>query len=226
VAIDKTLCDNIIRLCAVMTRLRTPEGCPWDAQQTPTSLKPFIIEEAYELVDALDSGDPRAICEELGDLLLQVVFQAEIHQEMQQFDLSDVMRGITEKLIRRHPHVFNRQDERHPTDHELRWDQIKTEEKAASGTQGDLLSGIPNQLPALQQTQKIYSKLNRHGKSPSLPTDNPCNDADADNPELRETRSRIVRELAHAVITAEEHGLDAESLLREFNKNLVAEYRG
>ena len=220
-----TLCDNLARLCAVMNRLRAPGGCPWDAEQTPTSLKPYIIEEAYELVDALDSGDQRAICEELGDLLLQVVFQAEIHDEMQLFDLSDVISGITDKLIRRHPHVFARQGDRHSTDHELRWDQIKTEEKAASGTQGDLLSGIPSQLPALQQTQKIYSKLNRHGKNPALPTINHCGEAGADNPEPLETRARIVRELYHTVMTAEENGLDAESLLREFNRTLVAAFR-
>jgi len=220
-----TLCENLSRLCAVMNRLRAPGGCPWDAEQTPASLKPFIIEEAYELVDALDSGDQRAICEELGDVLLQVVFQAEIHDEMQQFDLGDVIRGITDKLIRRHPHVFARQDDRHSTDHELRWDQIKAEEKSASGMERDLLSDIPSQLPALQRTQKIFSKLNRHGKKPSLPSNVHSSGMKVDNLELHETRSRIVRELYHAVMTAEENGLDAEGLLRDFNKTLVAGFR-
>jgi len=219
------LCDNLARLCAVMNRLRAPGGCPWDAEQTPTSLKPYIIEEAYELVDALDSGDQRAICEELGDLLLQVVFQAEIHDEMQQFDLRDVISGITDKLIRRHPHVFARQDDRHSTDHELRWDQIKAEEKTASGVERDLLSDIPNQLPALQKTQKIFSKLIRHGQIPSLPGIVHSSVLNTDNPELLETRASIVRDLYHAVMTAEENGIDAESLLREFNGNLIARHR-
>ncbi|MEL7512469.1 MAG: MazG family protein, partial [Cyanobacteria bacterium J06554_3] len=95
------------RLIDVMAQLRNPEGgCPWDLKQTPESLTPYVIEEAYEVVDAIQHGDKADVADELGDLLLQVVFQAQLYKEQGDFDLSDVARNITEKLIRRHPHVF------------------------------------------------------------------------------------------------------------------------
>ena len=94
------------RLCKVMAELRAPGGCPWDAEQTLDSLKPYLIEEAYEVLDALENGDPDKHCEELGDLLLQVVFQAEVAQESDDFDAEAVSQGIIDKLVRRHPHVF------------------------------------------------------------------------------------------------------------------------
>ena len=96
------------RLLEIMATLRSPEGCPWDAKQTPKSLKPFLLEETYEVLEAIDHGDPGGIRDELGDLLLQVVFQARIFEERGDFDFSDVAGAISEKLIRRHPHVFER----------------------------------------------------------------------------------------------------------------------
>ena len=94
------------KLLAIMEQLRSAKGCPWDRQQTMVSLKPFVIEEAYEVIEAIDSGDKGKVCEELGDLLLQIVFQAQIGKEESSFSFEDVVEGINEKLLRRHPHVF------------------------------------------------------------------------------------------------------------------------
>src|SRR5918992_123432 len=94
------------RLLGIMARLREPGGCPWDREQTPSSLKPFLIEEAYEVLDAIDGGEPRALAEELGDLLFQVVFHAQIAEERGEFVMGDVLRGLVDKMVNRHPHVF------------------------------------------------------------------------------------------------------------------------
>src|SRR5687768_8404144 len=93
-------------LLDIMARLRGPDGCPWDLEQTPNSLKPFLIEEAYEVLEAIDAGEPRALAEELGDLLFQVVFHARIAEERGEFVMGDVLRGLVDKMVNRHPHVF------------------------------------------------------------------------------------------------------------------------
>jgi XTP/dITP diphosphohydrolase len=150
-------------LIEVVAKLRSPDdGCPWDLAQTPESLTPYIIEEAYETVDAITSGEPKAIAEELGDLLLQVVLQAQIAQEYQHFTLQEVAQGITEKLIRRHPHVFaevkvNSVDEVHQN-----WEQIKAAEKGETPEQAQLLSRklrhYARSLPPLMAGMKISKK--------------------------------------------------------------------
>ena len=118
------------RLIDVVAQLRSPEGgCPWDLAQTPQTLTPYILEEAYETVDAIQHGDSKAIAEELGDLLLQVVLQAQIAQESQAFDLATVAEGITEKLIRRHPHVFGDVEVADAEEVHRNWQAIKAAEK-------------------------------------------------------------------------------------------------
>jgi len=121
--------DGIDKLLAIMARLRSEQGCPWDKKQTMESLKPFIIEEAYEVIEAIEGGKPEEVCEELGDLLLQIVFLAQIGKESGDFDFEDVVRSINEKMLRRHPHVFG--DETADSAEEVlhRWEQIKQEEK-------------------------------------------------------------------------------------------------
>ncbi len=150
-------------LVAVMARLRDPEtGCPWDREQTPTTLKKYILEEAYEVLEAVDAGDPAKLAEELGDLLLQVVFQAQLAAETQQFDIGDVTQAIVEKLIRRHPHVFGDLSVA-DTDEVLRnWERIKRTEKGYED-RTSLLDGIPAGLPALMRALEVSKRVVKVG---------------------------------------------------------------
>jgi MazG family protein len=148
-------------LVDIMARLRAPGGCPWDREQTPATLRPYVLEEAYEVVDAIDRDDPQALCDELGDLLLQVVFQAEIAQESGRFTVADVARAITDKLVRRHPHVFAGVQVRDAADVVRNWQQLKDAErpKAAGGVD----DAVPRALPALPRAQKLAGVLARRG---------------------------------------------------------------
>lgn len=151
-----TLQQNLDRLAQIVTRLRAPDGCPWDRVQTPTTLKPYILEEACELIEALDRDNPADICDELGDLLLQVVFVTEIFREQGRFELADVISSICTKMIRRHPHVFA---DSSSEGHVQRWEAIKRGERRAAGKQEGLAQALPATLPALKRTQKLYKKL-------------------------------------------------------------------
>ena len=153
--------DALTRLRYVVHRLRAPGGCPWDMEQTHTSLIPHVIEEAYEVADAIRSGDPAQICDELGDILLQPVLHAEIASETGAFDLDKMANGLTDKLIRRHPHVFG--DTSAATSDAVlkQWDAIKRTEK---GTEHEgLLHGTGTGLPALMRAQKLQKKAARVG---------------------------------------------------------------
>lgn len=142
--------EALNHLIVVVAQLRSPNGgCPWDLVQTPETLIPYVIEEAYEVVDAIKSGDTQAIAEELGDLLLQVVLQAQIASESNHFSLQEVAQGITEKLIRRHPHVFGELEVRDPDEVRQNWEKIKAEEKGET----------------LEQTQLLTYKLKRYARS-------------------------------------------------------------
>ncbi|MBD1862798.1 MULTISPECIES: nucleoside triphosphate pyrophosphohydrolase [Trichocoleus] len=150
------------QLIEVVAKLRSPDGgCPWDLAQTPETLIPYVIEEAYETVDAIRSGDQKAIAEELGDLLLQVVLQAQIASEQGQFSLTEVAQGISEKLIRRHPHVFGDVEVASVEEVRQNWEQIKDQEKGAT-TQPPLLSqklsNYARSLPPLVAAMKISQK--------------------------------------------------------------------
>lgn len=149
-------------LVEVMRELRSETGCPWDREQTHSSLKPYVIEEAYEVWDAIDEGDPEKLCEELGDLLLQVVFHAQLARESGAFDMNDVVREIVEKLIRRHPHVFGEVTVSGSGEVVTNWEKIKRGEKGARGRRS-ALDGIPRHLPALLTAQKMQGKAARTG---------------------------------------------------------------
>jgi XTP/dITP diphosphohydrolase len=140
-ATQQSVLNALQRLIEVVAQLRSPEGgCPWDLAQTPQTLMPYVIEEAYEVVDALQSGDQAAIAEELGDLLLQIVLQTQIAGEHQDFTLKDVAEGITAKLIRRHPHVFGDVQVDSAAEVKQNWEQIKAKEKGETPEQAKLLS--------------------------------------------------------------------------------------
>lgn len=147
------------RLVAIIRKLRAPEGCPWDREQTPQSLRKFVLEEAYETVEALDLGEVDAIEEELGDLLLQVVLQAQIFDEGGEFDLADVADRLCEKLIRRHPHVFGETSVTGAAEVVQRWEEIKGQEKPRASA----LEGVSSAMPALVASEKLQAKASKVG---------------------------------------------------------------
>ena len=151
--------STITRLVAVMQRPLAPDGCPWDREQSFETLRKYALEEACEVIDAIDSGDRKAIREELGDLLLQVVFQAELGRREGAFAIDDVVSGIVEKLVHRHPHVFGDLDAKDADEVLRNWEKIKAKEKGERG----ILGGVPRSLPALTRAQRIGEKVERVG---------------------------------------------------------------
>jgi MazG family protein len=155
--------EAVERLLAIMTRLRGPDGCPWDREQTLRSLRPYALEETYEVLEAIDSGDVREHCEELGDLLLQIVFQAELRREEGRFEFADVATAIADKLVSRHPHVFGDADVRDAEGVLKQWAALKREEKKAKGGGHSVLEGVPRELPALARADRLTEKASRIG---------------------------------------------------------------
>src|SRR3954462_4179834 len=154
--------NPIEELIGIMARLRSPTGCPWDREQDHMTLRFHAVEEVYELIDAIEAGDEHEMIEELGDLLLQVVFHCQLAQERGAFDFDDVARNISEKLIRRHPHVFGEGDAKTVDEVWAQWDKIKKAEKA--GTKNERpspLDGIPKHLPALMYAEKLVKKARK-----------------------------------------------------------------
>ncbi len=153
--------DNFTHAMEIMRRLRAPGGCPWDAEQSHESLKRYLIEECYEVIEAIDKNDDMLLKEELGDLLLQPLFHASIAEERGAFTINDVLETLADKLIRRHPHVFGDQEIRTSNEQVANWEKIKKEEKG--GERKSALSGVPPHLPSLMKAQKITEKAARVG---------------------------------------------------------------
>ncbi|MGH9628984.1 MAG: nucleoside triphosphate pyrophosphohydrolase [Bryobacteraceae bacterium] len=152
------------QLVDIMDRLRAPGGCPWDREQSFDTIKPYLLEETYEVMDAIDARDWNALAEELGDLMLQAVFFARMASEENHFDIGDSLDAINAKLIRRHPHIFSDAEARTPEDVKKRWDIIKAEEKRERGGRPQLLlESVPRALPALVEAQKISSRAAEAG---------------------------------------------------------------
>jgi tetrapyrrole methylase family protein/MazG family protein/ATP diphosphatase len=151
--------STLPRLVAVMQRLLAPDGCPWDREQTLESLRKYVLEEACEVIDAIDSGNRDALREELGDLLLQVVFQAELGRREGRFAIDDVVEGIVAKLVSRHPHVFGHLTAKDADEVLRNWEKLKAQEKGQRG----VLGGVPRAMPALTRAQRIGEKVARVG---------------------------------------------------------------
>ncbi|MGH9763969.1 MAG: nucleoside triphosphate pyrophosphohydrolase, partial [Blastocatellia bacterium] len=154
-------------LLKIIDRLRSPGGCPWDLEQTHETLKPMMIEEAYEAVEAIDTGDDEELAGELGDLLLQVIFHSRIADEEKKFTIADVINNVTEKMVRRHPHVFG-EDKAETSDDVLRsWEAIKSAELAKKGkgheSGGSMLDSISGALPAVMESFQMTTKVSRVG---------------------------------------------------------------
>jgi len=167
-AMNATPGPSFERLVEIMRRLRAPDGCPWDREQTPASLRPFVLEETYEVLEAIEHGTPQDLCEELGDFLFEAVFLARMHEEAGDFSIGDVVDGIADKLVRRHPHVFERGDgEDALTSGQVieRWEALKARERALAGrkapekaTTKTTLSGVPKTLPSLLRAYELSSR--------------------------------------------------------------------
>lgn len=151
--------NNILK---IMSRLRGKKGCPWDKEQTTESLKPFLIEEAYEVIEAIDEKSPEKMKEELGDLLLQVVFHAQLAKERKEFDIDDILTTLEEKLIRRHPHVFGDLSYEDAKEVLVQWEKIKKQEKANIKRES-MLDSVPKELPALLRAHRLQDKASRVG---------------------------------------------------------------
>lgn len=204
---SQNACQAILELLDIMKTLRSPNGCPWDALQTPESLSAYILEEAAELVDAIESSETDAVKDEAGDLLLQVVFLSQIYSEQGLFNFADVAAGISRKLIRRHPHVFDRT---HPgldtSELDRQWDRIKRQEKKSAERKSHPLEDIPINLPALQRAGKVLARADKAGlqldAGPTQAVNGPL------------TENDLGSELFALVSRAHAAGLDAERALR------------
>jgi uncharacterized protein YabN with tetrapyrrole methylase and pyrophosphatase domain len=196
----------------IAERLRAPGGCPWDREQTHASLRPHLLEEAYEALEALDRGDLETLRDELGDLLFQIAIHAQLASEAGAFDMADVSRSIGEKLVRRHPHVFAGTS-LEGKDLLVQWEQIKRQEKNKQpGERSSILDGVPRSLPALFAAERLQERAARVKLRPpriELPLD-------VDDPEF------LGELLFDLVAEARERGFDAETALREANERFAA----
>jgi MazG family protein len=224
--------DWVAELVRIMARLRGEGGCPWDLEQTHATLTQYLIEEAYEFIETVDDGDDRAMCDELGDLLLQIVFHCQIAKETSRFDLQDAARMCCEKLVHRHPHVFGDESAADAEAVLARWEDLKRRE-AGYEMRTSALDGIPSGLPALRRADKLQRKAAKVG------FDWP--DAAGVSAKLREEADELDSALAadDAAAVAEElgdllftvvnlcrtHGHTAEDLLRGANRKFSDRFR-
>ncbi len=223
------------KLVEIMEKLRSENGCPWDKEQTFESLKTFVIEEAYELIDAIDDKDFKHICEELGDLQLQIVFLSQIAKETNLFKIEDVLTSINEKMIRRHPHVFGEEQVSNSQDVLTNWEKIKTKERNENKAEEKkrFLSGIAKHLPALQAAYQIGVKTSRIGFDWEKPADVEKK-VEEEWVEYKEaTKSgnteKIKEELGDVLFTlaqlVRKHGFEPEDLLRNANKKFMKRFK-
>ena len=193
-------------LLAVMAKLRSPTGCPWDREQSHLSLRFHAVEEVYELMDAIEANDDHEMLEELGDLLLQVVFHCQLARERGAFDFEKVARHIVEKLIRRHPHVFGDATVKDVEGVWTQWDKIKRAEKEGTKhARPSALDGIPKHLPALLRAEKLAKKARKAGLAPT---------ASASSANRNPTKPAVARQLFALAEYAQRRGWSAEVLLR------------
>jgi len=171
---DQEITEAVLSLVNIMRQLRDPkDGCPWDLKQTHASISPYTIEEAYEVAEAIKNNDDTALCDELGDLLLQIVFQAQIASEAKTFGLADIANAINRKMIHRHPHIFDKENLKDADGVRTQWEDIKEREREAKG-ETRLLDGIATTLPAILRALKLQNRAARVGfdwPSPNLVID-------------------------------------------------------
>ena len=197
----KTAIEDLLK---VMARLRSPKGCPWDREQDHMTLRRHAIEEVYELIDAIEAGDDHEMAEELGDMLLQVVFHCQMANERGAFDFEKVARTITDKLLRRHPHVFGSVKVKDVDEVWANWEKIKRAEKhGTKHARHSALDGIPKHLPALLRAEKLVKKARK------------ANLLSAKKPAVRAGRGALAKKLFEIAEQAQNHGWSAEELLTD-----------
>ena len=230
--------EKLETLVEIMDRLREPGGCPWDREQTYRSLRGYLLEEAYEALEALDQveqDEGAALCEELGDVLLQIVFLSRLAKEQRRFTIDDVVRSITEKMIRRHPHVFGDQAAEDSEQVLEQWEEIKRREKAAKGltARKSILDGLPAALPALVRAQRLGTKAARVGFDWAGPAEVLAK-VDEEWGELREaidagqpahTEEELGDVLFCTVMLARKLGIDPEAALQGANRKFGRRFR-
>lgn len=220
-------------LYELVSRLRGPNGCPWDAKQTDSTIMMYLLEESYEVLDAIERSAPEDVCHELGDLLFHIIFIAGLAQERGEFDLVEVMEKITEKMINRHPHVFGLTDVKSPEDVVHNWEVIKRSEKGAPKTLLSLLQSIPVDLPALLRAHRLSERASK--KDFDWPdAEGVWNKIEEELGELRKTileedEERIGEEIGDLLFSlvnlARHWGLNAEHLLRNTNQRFLERFR-
>ena len=223
------LSGTLLALAELVSRLRGDDGCPWDIKQTDSTIKMYLLEEAYEVLDAIEGGSPEDVCQELGDLLFMILFLSRMAEERGDFDLVEVMEKITEKMINRHPHVFGLTDVKSPEEVAINWEKIKRKEKGPTKTLSSSLQGIPADLPALLRTHRLSeraSKLNFDWQD----MDEIWNKVEEKFDELRKTilqqnRGRIGEKIGDLLFVlvnlARDWELNAEHLLRNTNQKFL-----
>jgi tetrapyrrole methylase family protein/MazG family protein len=213
-------------LVNIFARLRAPNGCPWDRKQTHASLRENLLEECYETLETLDEGDSKKLCEELGDLLMQIVFHAQIAAEAGEFDIGDVIKGINTKLIRRHPHIFSSAKAESAEEVAHNWEELKREEREA-GT--SMLTSLPTQMPALSYSQAIQRRAAQVGFDWKEAED-VIEKLVEEIKELRQadTHEEKEQEFADLLFTlvniARRMGIESESALREANRRFYQRF--
>jgi tetrapyrrole methylase family protein/MazG family protein len=210
----------------IIARLRGPGGCPWDKEQTHQSLRENLLSESYEVLDALDSSEPEKLCEELGDLLLQIVLQSQIAADSGEFKINDVTRGIAEKIIRRHPHIFGAGQAKNAKEVMQNWEALKKEEREEGAS---ILSGVPKAMPALAYALEISRRAVRVGfEWPDIEgvIDKVLEEVkEIKSAPSREEKAREIGDLLFTLVNyARWEGIDAESALREANSKFYRRF--
>jgi len=224
----------IAEVLAIMARLRDPQrGCPWDVAQDFRSIAPHTIEEAYEVVDAIESGDLDGLRDELGDLLLQVVYHARMAEEEGRFDFDEVARGLADKLVRRHPHVFGDAELAGAAEREQVWEQEKAAERARKGEDDtSALAGVTLGLPALARAQKLQKRAARVGfdwpdaRGAAAKVDEELAEIESAGDDPQALEAEVGDLLFAAVNLARHHGVDAETALRRAAERFERRFRG
>lgn len=223
------LAKALSALSDLVSRLRGPEGCPWDREQTDSSIKMYLLEEAYEVLDAIENGSPEGVCEELGDLLFQIIFLASLAEVRGEFDLTEVMEKIASKMIRRHPHVFGDAQVKNPAEVSKNWEEIKKTEKGASDAVTPLLERVPIDLPALMRAHRLSARALQSNIVQKNEA-NPWEQAQAEFDDLQgaiaekdKERIRIlVGDLLFSLANLARHlGFNAEDALRGANNKFI-----
>jgi tetrapyrrole methylase family protein/MazG family protein len=214
-------------LVEIIARLRAPDGCPWDRKQTHASLREALLSECYEVLEALDEGDSGKLCDELGDLLMQVVLQAQIAAEAGEFELGDVVEGINAKLIHRHPHIFGAEKVRDAEEVALNWEKLKQEEREADTS---ILESVPRHMPALGYSQEIQHRVARvgfdwediNGVIEKLAEEV----GEFQQAESHQERAQEFGDLLFTLVNfARRQGVDSEAALREANQRFFRRFK-